>query len=146
MRWMQRKEGSKTFESNFLSVFNYSGDQETTRNWRNIWIFLILRFCPTIRQRSKSDNGTCPGKFPKGRIDSCICCAFTLRWGEQKKCILLFCQLHTSNKTVLWNGFSRFRDLENPKLLFHCTALKGFMLQYSLFLSRILGYLLYPLR
>lgn len=39
-----------------------------------------------------------------------------------------------------------FRDLENPKLLFNCAALKGFMLQYSLFLSSILVYLLYPLR
>ena len=28
-----------------------------------------------------------------------------------------------------------FRNLENPKLLFNCTAPKGFMLQYSLFFS-----------
>ena len=31
-----------------------------------------------------------------------------------------------------------FRNLENPKLLLNCTALKGFMLQYSLFFSNSL--------
>lgn len=36
-----------------------------------------------------------------------------------------------------------FRDLENLKLLSNCTALKGFMLQYSLFLF-LVAYLLYP--
>lgn len=36
-----------------------------------------------------------------------------------------------------------FRDLGNLKLLFNCTALKGFMLQYSLFLF-LVAYLLYP--
>lgn len=35
---------------------------------------------------------------------------------------------HSKMKTI-------FRDLENPKLLFNCTALMGFMSQYSLFLS-----------
>lgn len=33
MQWMRRKEGSKTFESNFFSLcfYNYSGDEENTK-------------------------------------------------------------------------------------------------------------------
>lgn len=135
---MRRKEGSKTFESHFFSVcfYDYSGDQETTKNWRNIMIFffLISKICalwpgnsqklmmvPTQVNPQKTELNTVStvfsflndGNSRNAFFSASVSCILALK---------LCCKM----KAV-------FRNLENPKLLFNCTAPKGFMLQYSLF-------------
>ena len=92
----------------------------------------------TARQQPKTDDGTSPGKFPEDRLHT-VPTVFSFVNDENSRSAFFSVSVsYIPALKLCCKTKAVFRNLENPKLLFNCTAPKGFMLQYSLFFSNSL--------
>lgn len=135
---MQRKEGSKTFESNsFLFVLlTILETKKPLRIEGILSFFLISKICalqPGNNQKLMMVQTQVNSQKTELNTVSTV---FSFLNDENSRNAFFSISISCIPALKLcYKMKAVFRNLENPKLLFNCTAPKGFMLQYSLFSS-----------